>query len=389
MDSIGVDRLAEAIAEAVTRVPVYRELVGTPAWAEVTHHARDHATATLRSLRSGAPPGCAELQFVVHTGVHRARQGVPLSAVLHAYRAGFGVVWSLIRSESARLGVEAEVVVRLGGTAVDYFNAISTTVADAYLGEAQAVRAAALQERRTIVERLVSGTPQRPDVRLADHGLDDPRLVFVLVVKANEDGELERVSQRLAVALERELQHAVLCAVTRQRVVAVLGATDAARAAEVEARVAAVGREAQGGAFGGLSTARAGLGEVPAAFGEAERALRQATAERPLVVLSRARLFDDLMSRADQTTLRLVPAWARELVEEDAASTGELCETVVAYLGDELSVARCAKRLGVHPNTVRYRLARIESITGMSTRVFDDLVEIVIALRLLQGTPLR
>jgi sugar diacid utilization regulator len=40
--------------------------------------------------------------------------------------------------------------------------------------------------------------------------------------------------------------------------------------------------------------------------------------------------------------------------------------------------------LDIHPNTVRYRLGRVEAITGLSLKVFSDLLEIVIAVRLLE-----
>jgi DNA-binding PucR family transcriptional regulator len=47
---------------------------------------------------------------------------------------------------------------------------------------------------------------------------------------------------------------------------------------------------------------------------------------------------------------------------------GELAETLRAYLACEMHVERTAERLFVHQNTVRYRLARFEELTGANLR---------------------
>ena len=52
-----------------------------------------------------------------------------------------------------------------------------------------------------------------------------------------------------------------------------------------------------------------------------------------------------------------------------------------------VSVAQAAALLGVHPNTVRYRLRRIEKLTGLDTSSFYHLVELVTALRLAPADP--
>jgi DNA-binding PucR family transcriptional regulator len=48
-------------------------------------------------------------------------------------------------------------------------------------------------------------------------------------------------------------------------------------------------------------------------------------------------------------------------------------------------VGATARRLQLHPNTVHYRLRRLERLTGRDVRRFDDVVDLVAALRLLAG----
>ena len=62
---------------------------------------------------------------------------------------------------------------------------------------------------------------------------------------------------------------------------------------------------------------------------------------------------------------------------------GPLAETLTAYADCDLNVARTAEPLGVHANTIHYRLRRVLELTGRDPRRFAELVELTTALRLL------
>ena len=87
------------------------------------------------------------------------------------------------------------------------------------------------------------------------------------------------------------------------------------------------------------------------------------------------------------TTLRLVVDGGRAdvavrfaerclgpLRRSDDATGGDLVETLRSYLASGAQVRATAKALGVHENTVRYRLGRIEHVTGLDMRSFDALL---------------
>jgi sugar diacid utilization regulator len=133
----------------------------------------------------------------------------------------------------------------------------------------------------------------------------------------------------------------------------------------------------------GLSSVCSGLSELGRGYGEAGRALRHAGDEPAVVGLQDIALLDYLASSADDTARRLVPAGARRLLEADGNRAGTLVETLRAYAACDLNVARAAQRLTVHPNTVHYRLGRVATLTGRDPRRFDDLTELLTALRLL------
>lgn len=58
-----------------------------------------------------------------------------------------------------------------------------------------------------------------------------------------------------------------------------------------------------------------------------------------------------------------------------------LYETLVTYLDNELDVVRTAGLMGVHPNTLRYRIKRIEELAGGSLRRPQLIAELHLALR--------
>jgi sugar diacid utilization regulator len=135
----------------------------------------------------------------------------------------------------------------------------------------------------------------------------------------------------------------------------------------------------------GVSSVCDGLSELARGYGEAARALRHAGDDAAVVALQDVALLDYLASDADDTARRLIPAGARQLAEADRDQSGALVRTLRAYADCDLNVARTAQRLTVHPNTVHYRLGRVATLTGRDPRRFDDLSELLTALRLLEA----
>lgn len=65
----------------------------------------------------------------------------------------------------------------------------------------------------------------------------------------------------------------------------------------------------------------------------------------------------------------------------DARHGAGLLETLEAFLDCSGSWSRTADRLHLHVNTVRYRIGRVEELTGRDLRVFSDRVDVFLALR--------
>lgn len=65
----------------------------------------------------------------------------------------------------------------------------------------------------------------------------------------------------------------------------------------------------------------------------------------------------------------------------DARNDAGLLETLEAFLDCSGSWSRAAQRLHLHVNTVRYRIGRVEELTGRDLGVFADRVDVFLALR--------
>lgn len=68
----------------------------------------------------------------------------------------------------------------------------------------------------------------------------------------------------------------------------------------------------------------------------------------------------------------------------DSARRAELLRTLEVFLACSGSWSRTASQLHVHVNTLRYRIRRIEDLTGRDLGTLEDRVDFFLALRATQ-----
>ena len=169
----------------------------------------------------------------------------------------------------------------------------------------------------------------------------------------HEEGDLfEEVRRRARVAN----LHA-LCAIQGERLVVVLAeVTDERSAATAVAGVFGPGPVVAGPCASDIARAHASAAGAQAAFRAAPGwpgAPRPVLAEQ--LVVERAAAGDETARE------QLVTEVYRPLIERPA-----LIETLTAYLESRSNLEAAARRLFVHPNTVRYRIRQIADLTGLS-----------------------
>lgn len=131
----------------------------------------------------------------------------------------------------------------------------------------------------------------------------------------------------------------------------------------------------------GISSAKIGPSAMSTALQEARYCAHLEVAERQLgksirfyddlgivdIILSK--IPGELLSRAQLATLKPISA-QRNLVS-----------SLKALLDADLDIARAAEALGIHPNSLRYRIAKVEDELHISTHRLKDLVELYLALK--------
>jgi hypothetical protein len=367
-----LERDAEAIARRMVlaireEVEEYKTVRDPRIAAEVLAHAEEHVRLIARCGRADRVPAGAELDFIRARGAQRARQLMPLDALQESYLIGQRITWEAIVAAAGDTPEGLRIAQELTAWTFRYTHVINVAVAEGFLTESHALASEVERGRRDLLDRLLSGQPPGPDEERRAEGLGlRPGAAYAVVVGTHDGTDSERLAMRAIAAKDP------FVVARGDEIVAIVSGRSPsevrsaiALAADEQDRIHGVRIRA------GVSTLCQGLAELGRGYAEARRALRHAD---PAAALEEISLFDYLAESADETAQRLAPPGLDQLAS--------LAETLEAYAACDLNVARSAEYLDVHPNTVHYRLRRVQELTGRDPRKFADLVELTTALRL-------
>ena len=312
------------------------------------------------------------------------REGRTLNALLAAYRVGAQIAWRRFVEAGVRAGLEPPVLYRLGEAIFASLDEISGESIEGYAAE-QSAAAGERQRRRAQLVFLLAADPPAAveEVRAAAvrAGWQPPALVAALVA---EGADSERLASRLgpgAVAAPLESPAGAIANRRAQRVLAfVSDPTAPARRAQLEQAV------------GDLPAALGPAVALPGAARSAERARRalelRTTGALPghgLVVAEEHAaelvLQADAALASEFADLRLAP-----LAELRPAVRERLTASLTAWLDCQGRVDETARALGIHPQTVRYRLNQLREAFGAALDDPDARFELALALRVRGGS---
>jgi DNA-binding PucR family transcriptional regulator len=121
------------------------------------------------------------------------------------------------------------------------------------------------------------------------------------------------------------------------------------------------------------------LGAVPHAFAEATQVLNVALRYGRTGVIDSSTLSVRVaVEQHDELGEQLYRRYLGPMTAHPGSA--EILDTVQVYLRQHRSVGDTARTLSVHPNTIRYRLARFGALTGADLSSTDALVEVWWAL---------
>jgi DNA-binding PucR family transcriptional regulator len=392
-----IDELAErALARMPEEIPAYRGR-DEAFFADVRDQLRRHFRTKLAALDQ-RPLTREDLAFARPCALRRARAGIALEDFLHAFRIGRQVFWEAVMEKAGESPGGHEAALELATPVMRYSDTAATHASRAYVEYQQHLVADADRERRDLLEHLLAGElpTHRPLLTAAQaYGLSERTpTVVASAMPVTQDADAPHVA---AEALVRAGGPTGRALVVRRRdeliVVAALRPTDcAADAADVCDRLQETQRRLRINGVPlavGVGTVAAGITELPRSYAEASSALADVGIEGGVVALPRLSPFDYLALHADDTARRLVDPRLRTFLDEDRQRGGGLVETARVFAGADLNLRVAAERLQVHPNTAQYRLRRIEERTGRNPRCIADLVDLLVAIALLERARTR
>ncbi|HLM97894.1 MAG TPA: helix-turn-helix domain-containing protein [Bryobacteraceae bacterium] len=381
--------------------PEYRSSVDEEFTKESRSHCRELLSTIIAVAAGQAGRGDEDpFGFVRAHAEWRARHHVPLTASLQAYRLAHKTYWEISREALLQHAEREEALLSLTMLSdfwLELFDHVGAVLAEAHAVEERLSVAQNTEAYTGLIDGLLRGVEIRDTQARRLSALcgilpGAPMAVAVARQLPSSDGkqmDLEVALRSFVRLVEQAVPSAVfgrLVDIRNDEVIVILCShADTARGFVKALRRQGFGRRAKNGltAGVGVSLDATEVARLPESLEEARLALEFATPAQPLLHFADIDLPEFLIRRADKTALRLIPAAARHLAPGNGSPAGELSRTLHAFADCSLNVKQTARRLGVHANTVYFRLNRINKLTGIDPRTFSGASLLLTALRLM------
>ncbi|MFF3511759.1 PucR family transcriptional regulator [Streptomyces sp. NPDC002573] len=349
--------LGERIAERIQAdVVAYQDEALIP-FDSLRHSCTANADLVLKHLSDAA--ATPDPLPARDTGRIRAKQGVPLADALHAYRIGFEFLWSEILDEAYRHpDVSDAQLVAESAKIWSLFGRYAEAVAEAHRETTAELTLQRQARRSALVEALFTGAiADRTTLWEAARELGLPEHGPYAVVAA----ESAAPGTEPLVGIESALRQAHLPSAWRLLPDQQIGLV-ALTAQTAETTGLRILRRAH--ARVGVSPGFHSLRETPQALRFARLALASLSGSGPGVARFDDRPLAMVVAAAPAEASHLMKVALGPLLDLPAPERARLLATLEHWFAAAGSVADAAEALFVHPNTVRYRLRRIEELTG-------------------------
>jgi hypothetical protein len=344
--------LAEEIVQEIrATIPSYAKPLDSPYGRSIKIGVQ-HAIALFVTQIADPDASVQESRDVHHKlGQQEMREGRSLDALQAAYRVGARVAWRRIMRVGRRNGLSSTVMSHLADVLFAFMDQLASMALDGYL-EAKACSAGAMETWRRRLLRLVLETPPAPARAIAElaqlTGWQVPELAAPVAVQTLPgSGHNQRrpiLEADILVELDGIEPHLLVPGeVTGDRVAAIQAALPASRFSVGPAVPLDQVADALRWARRALALAERGViesGQVTHCAEHLSSVLLDS--DRGLLAQLEGRLFSPLRGMTPRQRERML-------------------DTLRAWLEMQGNVPGMADLLGVHPQTVRYRMRQLES----------------------------
>ncbi|MCX5340392.1 PucR family transcriptional regulator [Streptomyces atratus] len=312
-------------------------------------------------------PGPGGLRLFRERAAQRAEEGMPLHLLLRSHALGMYVLWQSLR-ETAEPGEEGALI-ELVDLLLQSHHSLVGAVAETYMDERSALEAEQREQRRSLVRGFLDGTLEPGRALLEQLGLDGPALVLAVVMEPSADSDPESGGSELgsAVTVRRRMRR-IQTVLDQGFGTELLFLFDAGTGRAVVPQ----GCEPPGDLAERLTRAcgaEVRIAAVPAAAPEAVPEASRTAVE--ILQVARAcglppglHSLDDVLlefhlSRPGPSSHRIAA------LLDPVAGRPELLQTLRTHLAQHQDRRLTAALLGLHPNTVDNRLAKLTELTGL------------------------
>ena len=365
------DELAVMLARTIRReVHLYRTAIPL-AFDMVVAGCAANIRPICTAIAAGSP---FDTTAAAELGVERARDGVPLSAVMEAYRVGFRRLWDAVGTElTGRSTVESGALRALTDKLFAAQQAYTDAMAVGHRGEQIRRLRNDEAQRVMLIDALLHGRVIEESSlwEAADYlRLPSTGPYVVIAAEANGDGEaLPRIESKL-----RSLDVFSAWSLLPDIQVGIVHIKNDKHFGDVLALVSQIAT-----ARVGVSARYEDLRDTAQALRFARVSLRGRLEPGLLVSLFDGSILASAAVSAPDVLVKLVAPTLDSFAELSDQERDTLYETFQAWVDNDGSTRAVGELLFCHPNTVRYRLHRIEQRTGRSLSKPRDVAELCLA----------
>ncbi len=339
--------VADEVIDSVRAIPAYSRPVEGPFGEGLRSGVQEALRHFLAEVQAGGPVPRSEVYITLGRGEMRA--GRSLDSLLTAYRLGARVAWRRFAAAGVAAGLEPDTLYLLAESIFAYIDALSAESAEGHALEQSAAASEAELRRRRLVRLLIrepAAEPSMVEAAASGAGWSLPRTLAAVAIGG---GQREPAAAHLPPEAIIETIGEIVCAI-------VPDPDGPGRRAQIDRAIAEVR------ASGGLGTTVTWR-EAAVSFARARGALALADGHPGLTVAR---------EKAGELLLASEPGLARELASDHLAPLAELppgsrarmTETLRVWLAEQGRLKPVAERLGVHPQTARYRVRRLRELFG-------------------------
>ena len=343
-------------------------------------------------LADPEPDAAESRRTYVDLGRGEFHAGRSLDALLAAYRVGARLAWRRFVEAGVAGGLAPDVIYALGEAIFAYIDELSAESAEGYAEEQTAAAGESERRRRRLVRLLAQDPPAgqeavRTGAAAAAWTLPRGGIAALVAATADDGAPGEALLDSIAGRLARRLGEGAIGAEAFGAAIVFVPDPDApGRRRRLEAatddRPVALGptvewHDGSASARRAIATQRlVAAGRLPRpAAGE-----DGAAAARGLIVAD-DHLADLLLAADPRVAADLAAARLAPLAELAEGPRARLTETLAAWLDRPGQVQAVAAALGVHPQTVRYRVRQLRDLFGDRLDDPDARFELSLALR--------